>query len=191
MLTSTLVIFSGLPGAGKSTLADRLARELRWPILRIDDLIVDVPADADYHFWDEKILVLLKLAEAQLELGLSVVLDSVFMGLDRLHAQELAQTYQVAFRPVYCFVSDQALWERRVALRAEMLQNPAVATWERIKHQREHFHQWEQETALFVDAAQPLEQNYAAVRAYVTGHAGPISAMKIPDEGLTKGRYHV
>jgi predicted kinase len=185
-----LVIFSGLPGAGKSTLANRLARELRWPILRIDDLTVDVPADADYRFWDEKILVLLRLAEAQLELGVSVIVDSVFMGADRLHAQELAQTHKATFRPVYCFVSDESVWERRVAQRAETLQNPAVATWERIKHQREYFHKWEPDTALFVDAAQPLEQNYTKVRAYVTGQDGPLKPLSIPAGGLKKGSYH-
>jgi predicted kinase len=35
-------IFSGLPGTGKSTLANRLARELRWPLLR------SVIADSDF-----------------------------------------------------------------------------------------------------------------------------------------------
>jgi predicted kinase len=187
---STLVIFSGLPGAGKSTLANRLAQELRWPILCIDDLTVDVPPDADYRFWDEKILVLLRLAETQLSLGVSVIVDSVFMGADRLHAQELAQTYKAAFRPVYCFVSDESVWKNRVALRAETLQNPAVATWEHIKHQREYFHKWEPDTALFVDAAQPLEKNYAKVREYVTGPNAPLKPLALPADGLKKGNYH-
>lgn len=189
-LMTTLVIFSGLPGAGKSSLANRLARELRWPILRIDDLVVDVPADAGTRFWDEKILVLLGLAEAQLELGVSVIVDSVFMGADRLHTQEVARACNAAFRPVYCFVSDESLWEQRVTQRAETLQDAAVATWERIQQQRQHFRKWEPDTALFVDAAQPLDQNYAAVRKYVTGQDVHIAALMIPAAGLKKGSYH-
>lgn len=189
-LNPTLVIFSGLPGAGKSTLANQLARDLRWPLLRIDDLVVDVPDGAGPAFWDEKILVLLTLAEAQLELGVSVIVDSVFMGLDRAHAQELARSQGADFRPVYCFVSDEMLWQQRVTQRAEMLQNPAVATWEQISHQREHFAKWDADTALFVDAVSPIAQNQAAVREYVTGQNVQLKPLSIPATGLTKGRYH-
>jgi len=107
----TFVIFSGLPGTGKSTLANRLARDLRWPLLRIDDVAGNVPSDADYHFWDEKILILLTIAEEQLKLGVSVIADSVFMGADRVHAQEIASKHSAIFRPIYCFVSDEATWK--------------------------------------------------------------------------------
>lgn len=188
-MQTTLVIFSGLPGTGKSALASQLARELRWPLLRIDDVAVEVPAGADSRFWDEKILSLLTLAEAQLELGLSVVVDSVFMRNDRLHAQELAHQYHAAFRPVYCFVSDEALWEQRVTLRFGELQNDAVATWERIKRQHEHFQHWEQGTALFVDAVQSLEQNHVAVLEFVTSANVRLKPLPI-DMPLVKGSYH-
>jgi len=46
-MQNKLVIFPGLPGTGKSTLAERLARELRWPLLRIDDVVMDVPVNTD------------------------------------------------------------------------------------------------------------------------------------------------
>lgn len=184
-----LVIFSGLPGTGKSSLANRLARALRWPILRLDDLVVDVPAHADHHFWDEKILSLLCLAEAQLELGISVVVDSVFMNKDRYHAQEIARERGADFRPVYCFVSDEAIWEGRVTHRAEQLQNPAVATWEGIQHQRRGFATWKPNTALFVDSVQPIEQNYARVLDFVSG-AGIQLEPILMEEPFIKGKYH-
>jgi hypothetical protein len=185
----TLVIFSGLPGTGKSALADRLARELCWPLLRIDDVAGEIPPGADYRFWDGKILVLLNLVEAQLELGISVIADSVFMGIDRVHAQEIAFKNKALFRPIYCFVSDEKLWEERVTKRVEELQNPDVATWERIQHQRQWFAPWQGKTALFVDAVKPAEQNYVDVLRYVKDTSFICQPLNV-DAPLVKGQYH-
>lgn len=88
-----LVIFSGLPGTGKSTLANRLARELRLPLLCIDDVIGEIPANAGTEFWDSRVAILLELVETQLKIGLDVIVDSVFMNMDRHHAQGLARKY--------------------------------------------------------------------------------------------------
>ncbi len=187
---TALVVFSGLPGTGKSTLADRLARELSWPLLRIDDVAGVVPPDADFRFWDEKILLLLSNAEAQLELGISVIADSVFMGTDRLHAQEIASKYGATFRPVYCFVSDESVWEKRVTERFEGLNNDVVATWEHIQHQRQWFAPWQNGTALFVDALNPIEQNYAKVMEFVTSQNVELKLLEMPATPLQKGSYH-
>jgi predicted kinase len=189
MMQPTLVIFSGLPGTGKSILADRLARELHWPLLRIDDVTGEVPAGADYRFWDGKILVLLNLVEAQLELGISVIADSVFMGTDRIHAQEIALKYQALFRPIYCYVSDEKLWKERVTKRVEELQNPDVATWERIQHQRQWFAPWQEDTALFVDAINPFEKSYAKVLEFATSQNIKLKPI-VMSKPLKIGNYH-
>lgn len=184
-----LVIFSGLPGTGKSTLSEHLARELRWPLLCIADVAGNIPPEADFRFWDEKIVILLAIAEAQLALGLSVIVDSVFMGADRVHAQEIAHKHGAAFRPVYCFVSNEALWEKRVTERADALQNPAVTTWERIQHQRQWFAPWRPGTALFVEAANSVEQNYARLLEFVTSPKISLEPLSV-DVPLVKGHYH-
>jgi predicted kinase len=189
MMQPTLTIFSGLPGTGKSALADRLARELRWPLLRIDDVAGEVPPGADFRFWDEKILVLLNLVEAQLELGISTIADSVFMGKDRVHAQEIAFKHKALFRPIYCFVSDEKLWENRVNERHDELGNPDVATWERIQHQRQWFAPWQENTVLFVDGVKPAKQNYVDVLHYVKDPSFVCQPLKV-DGPLVKGQYH-
>lgn len=187
-MQSTLVIFSGLPGAGKSTLADKLARKLRWPLLRIDDVIGDVLEDPGIAFWDAKVDILLDLVNTQLELGLDVIVDSVFMNMDRQHAQELARKYGARFLPIYVFVSDDKIWERRVTQRYNELKHKDVASWERVQHQREHFREWEPQTALFIDSVHSFDQNFETVFEFVTNDnilLNPLSEIQ-----LTAGRYH-
>ena len=183
-----LVIFSGLPGTGKSTLANRLARGLRRPLLCIDDMAVDVPENEGPKFWDSQITALLNLVETQLELGLDVIVDSVFMNTDRHHAQKLAHKYDARFLPVYVFVSDERIWKERVTSRFTELNNPEVASWDRIQHQRDHFRKWEPGTALFIDSLNPIEENFKQVLDFVTSWQTDLKPLsEIP---LTEGRYH-
>jgi predicted kinase len=187
-MQTKLILFSGLSGTGKSTLASRLARELHMPLLCIDDVIGDVPENPGIAFWDSKVAILLDLIETQLELGISVIADSVFMNMDRYHAQELARKYQAHFLPIHVFVSDDRIWEERVTTRYNEMNNNDVVTWEQVQHQRERFREWEAGTALFVDAVHPAEQNYADVLRFVTSEE--ITLKPLEDVQLVTGNYH-
>jgi len=183
-----LIIFSGLPGVGKTTLAKRLARELRFPFICIDDVIGDVPENAGIPFWDSRVAVLLDVVNTQLELGLSVIAESVFMNMDRHHAQELARKHNVGFLPIYVFLSDENVWKERVTSRFNELKHPEIATWERIQHQRQRFREWEPGTALFIDSLHTVDQNYERVLEFVLNDNMDIQPLKaIP---LIAGRYH-
>jgi len=187
-MQTTLVIFSGLPGTGKSTLADKLARELRWPLLCIDDVVGEIPEHPNVAFWDSKVAILLGLTETQLKLGISVIVDSVFMNTDRNHAQNIARNHSARFRPIYFFVSDDKVWQERVTTRYKESNNNNVATWEQIQHQRGHFRKWEPDTALFIDSLHSFDRNYESVLNFVTKdqvHIQPLS-----DLPLAAGKYH-
>src|SRR5262245_7047555 len=184
----TLVIFSGLPGTGKSTLANRLARELHWPLLCIHAVFGEVHEHPGIPFWDSKVEILLRLTEVQLEVGLSVIVDSVFMNMDRNHAQELARKYYARFLPVYVFISDDKVWEQRVTTRHDEMNNKDVATWERIQHQRERFRDWKPGTALFIDSLDPVDQNYEMILNFVMKKE--VTLKPLSDIPLVEGRYH-
>ena len=187
-MQTKLIIFSGLPGTGKSTLASRLVRELQMPLLCIDDVIGEVPAGAGIPFWDSKVAILLRLVEVQLNLGLSLVVDSVFMNMDRNHAQELARQYDARFYPIYVFVSDDEVWKQRVNERYDEMNNRDVATWERIQHQRERFRSWDPDTALFLDSVFSVDRNYEAVLNFVANEQ--VALRPLPNLPLAEGKYH-
>jgi len=183
-----LIVFSGLPGTGKSTLANRLARELQMPLLCIDDVIGDVPENPGIAFWDSRVRVLLDLIETQLALGLSVVADSVFMNMDRYHAQELAHNSQARFLPIHVFLSDEDIWKQRVTTRYGELNHRDVATWENIQHQRQRFREWEAGTALFIDSLNSVDENYETVMNFVMNENVNLKPLaKLP---LVEGKYH-
>jgi predicted kinase len=187
-MQTKLILFSGLPGTGKSTLASRLARELRMPLLCIDDVIGEIPPGAGIPFWDSRVAILLRLVQVQLDLGLSVIVDSVFMNMDRNHAQELARKYKAVFYPIYVFVSEDEVWKQRVTERYEEMKDKDVATWERIQHQRERFRAWDPETALFIDSLHSSAQNYEAVLDFVTKDL--VNLRPLPNLPLVEGKYH-
>jgi len=170
-MKTTLILFSGLPGTGKTMLACQVASHLRIPLLRIDDLVAFIPLSMQQHadpFWETMVGILLNLAEAQLQIGVSVVIDSVFMGEDRLTAQQIAARWQAEFRPIHTYVSDEAIWRRRVEARsASASPEDGVATWESIQEQRKWFAPWQPGSALFVDGTDSVEGNLAKVLEYV------------------------
>ena len=188
----TFVLFSGLPGTGKSELANRLAHEIHWPLLRIDDMAACLQAVMDQDtstFWDQAIASLLLLAETQLKLGISVIADSIFMNLDRFHARSIARQTGARFLPIYTFVSDEAIWKQRVIARFQSSDpSERVATWEQVTAQRKGYRPWKAGSALFVDAIHPLEKNYATVRACVGN--SEVEFQPLEEVRFIPGKYH-
>jgi hypothetical protein len=90
---------------------------------------------------------------------------------------------------VYCFVSNEAIWEKRVNERFDTLGHPDVATWEQIQHQRQWFAPWGSGTGLFIDAIDSVEQNYAKVLEFVSSPTVSLEPLQV-EVSLVKGQYH-
>jgi predicted kinase len=191
-MRATFVLFSGLPGTGKSALAERLSMDLQWPLMSIDDLAACMPVGLNRNttaFWDQAISALLLLVEVQLRLGVSVIADSIFMNLDRFHAYAIASKYDARLIAVHTYVSEEPVWKERVNARfARSDPGEGVASWSEVVDQQKGFRPWEPGTALFVDTVRTPDECYEIVKACVTDPAREFQPLA--EVAFTPGKYH-
>jgi len=167
-----LILFSGLPGCGKTTLTRQVAATLHAPLLakdRVQRVLRDhVPGAAPVDGYR----LLIDLADEQLSLGVSVVLDAVFpLAGFRDEARAVAARLGARFRPVYCYCSDEAVWRARVEARVQYVPGWTPVGWDEVERLRAFYEPWDPAAALFVDALAPPDANLTRVLAYVQAAA--------------------
>jgi len=131
-----LVALCGLPGVGKSTVADSIIERLEAVRLRTDVVRKELFEEPQYTAAENEAVYreLCERAGTHLEGGESVVLDATFAdGADRERARDLASEYGVAFRLVEV-VCDQSVVERRIAAR-DGVSDADVSVYHEIKEQ--------------------------------------------------------
>ncbi|MEU1886088.1 ATP-binding protein [Micromonospora sp. WMMD987] len=130
-MTQSLVVFAGLPGVGKSTLAGQVGVSLGVPVLPVDPIERALARHgltghgAGLAGYD----ALAGLAGVQLGLGSSVVVDAVnpVAGARGLWF-DLAARAGVPLRLIEVYCGDEAEWRRRVDARHAA--DPLAPTWE-------------------------------------------------------------
>lgn len=166
-----LIVFSGLPGAGKSTLAEAAGRQLRVPVFAVDWLLGSLTPFGGYHL-DEAFGIgeelLTTLAFRQLSLGQSVILDfPVEDPATRTRWRTLASTAGAGFLVIVCICSDRELHQARLEGRDRGIPGwHGGGNWANVERRLAQFPPWTGEV-LTVDAVQPLAQNLATVLDYV------------------------
>ena len=166
-----LIVFCGLPGTGKSTLAEAVGRQLGVPVFAVDWLLGSLTPFGGYHL-DELLKVgaelLTTLAFRQLALGQSAILDFPAEDLaTRTRWQTLAFTAGAEFRVVVWACSDRKLHWTRLERRERGIPGwHEGGNWANVERRLAEFPPWTGEV-LTVDAIQPLAQNLATVLEYV------------------------
>ncbi len=149
---TTLFIFSGLPGCGKSTLAKELAKKTRATFIRIDTIEQGLLNICNYQVQGGEGYEMSHLvARDNLRLGIDVVADSVNpWDLTRKHWNEVAISSGAKFKNIEIVCSDLKEHRLRVEGRRVDVENLKLPTWEETVNR--DYHKWN-EDRIVIDTA--------------------------------------
>jgi adenylate kinase family enzyme len=173
--TRQLIVFTGLPACGKSTLADALAIGMGVPAFAGDWLMgglkpaQGVLAELDRAaYLDTYYSLLESLIVRQFLVKQSAIVDAMID--DRVAARwhTLVEGHGADFLVVECICSDVAVHRGRVEGRVRAIPGWHEVVWAHVQRMREEFPRltW---PCLVIDAVDSVETNLSDVRTYVSG----------------------
>jgi predicted kinase len=170
-----LIVFGGLPGAGKSTISRLLAQRLKATYVRIDTIeqalreCGTLPAGVV----TEGYAVGCRVAEDSLRAGSSVVADSVNPIRETRDAwMAVAHRAGVPVVEVEVVCSDTEEHRRRVETRISDVPGLTLPTWDAV--QRRDYAPWDRPHVVLDTASRTAEATVAALLDTLPGGASPL-----------------
>ena len=144
-ISPTLIVLSGLPGSGKTVLAEALSRALSVPILSIDSI--------DAAMWRAGLIrtetgvaayeVAQALADENLRLRHTVIVDAVNpVEAPRAAWRKLAAKHRVSLKIIECVCSDETMHRQRIEGRVRSIAGTHELTWASLLQRRAEYEAW-------------------------------------------------
>lgn len=157
--SAALVIVAGLPGTGKTTLADAIARRFGFPVLSVDPVeaaIWRAGIPASFETGVAAYEVVAAVAAHQLALGVGCIVDAVSAVEEARETwRRLAAATEAPLRVVEVMCSDVDLHRRRLESRRRNIPGFYEPTWESVVARRADYRPWP-DPRVVVDTARPL-----------------------------------
>ena len=165
-----LIIVGGLPGTGKSSIAEAIAAKLRVPVFAKDWLeapILRAGTVERARLGSIGYDLLTMLARRQLILGQSAILDSVASTASiRTCWRELAEELGAARSVIECICSDEQVHRERLSGRERGIPGWPELDWSEVERVRGYYEPWREER-LIVDSLDPVSDNVQRAIRYV------------------------
>ncbi|OKH89667.1 AAA family ATPase [Thalassospira sp. TSL5-1] len=167
-----LIILGGLPGCGKSTLAEKLARALPAMWLRIDSIEQALrDADAQYgtgnrEMGPEGYMAAYRVAEDNLRLGHWVIADSVNpIAITRDAWRDVASRAQARFCEIELVCSDAVLHRKRIENRISTVENLKLPDWQAV--QNREYQPWQSNPLVLDSGLNDADTLFQQALAYI------------------------
>ncbi|WP_235480292.1 AAA family ATPase [Leifsonia sp. Leaf264] len=172
-----LVVMAGLPGSGKSTIAEIIGARIGATVVSVDPIesaILSAGIDADQPTGLAAYLVAEAIAESVLVAGRSVIIDAVnAVEPARMQWRDLAARTEAVLRVIEVVCSDEELHKERLAKRVRNLPHVEELTWRAVEQSVEGYESWTGHSAAMprvtVDSIEPLGANVDAAVAFIHG----------------------
>ncbi|MEV6711044.1 ATP-binding protein [Lentzea sp. NPDC051208] len=181
-----VVLIAGVPGAGKSTLAEGLARRLRVPVFSMDWVmgsLVLARAVTDENAVEVVGLQLTAAVARHVQLGIDVIVDATgHTREERGRWRELTERLGGVFVGVECVCSDAGVHRERVEGRDRGIPGwHATVPWQHVERMRGLWEPWDEDHLVIDSAGESAE---GAVLRVVEVVRGLRSTGETADPGL-------
>jgi predicted kinase len=170
-----LIAMAGLPGAGKSTIAEVIGNRLGFAVLSVDPIesaILSAGIDSDQPTGLAAYLVAEAIADAALGNGQSIIVDAV-NAVDAAREQwaALAAKHGETLRFVEVVCSDTAIHRERLAARNRNLTHLPEPSWHAVEQSLDEYSEWTGAAAaiprITLDSVQPLGRTVDEALAFL------------------------
>lgn len=152
-----LVVITGLPGSGKTTIAEALSKEIDAIVLSTDKIRKSMFKNPVYNEEDKRIIYneLFAQGKALLRAGRNVILDGTFYTRAlRNRAKEIAEETSENVFFIYC-ETPESLLKERITKRKDRYSDADFDVYLKIKQLFEDF----EEDVLVVDTSNSVDKN--------------------------------